>query len=102
MAPELEAGPSAIDLYRIDDLLCTHREEQMSAPTTKPNKAESRARRSSTLKRTLSTGIAANPEILLVLAIASRAYEIEANQPARNIGVATDIVAVPANSQCPV
>jgi hypothetical protein len=41
-----------------------------------------------------------NPEILLVLEIAARARDAESKEPPRNIGTATDIVAIPTNSQC--
>jgi hypothetical protein len=41
-----------------------------------------------------------NPDIRLILEIAVRAREIESKEPPRNIGVATDIVAIPTNSQC--
>jgi len=50
----------------------------------------------------LQKQIAENPEIRAVLEIAIRAREIEATQPARVIGIATDIAATPSNSQCPV
>jgi hypothetical protein len=40
-----------------------------------------------------------NPEIRLVLEIAERAREVESKEPPRNIGIATEIVAIPTNSQ---
>ncbi len=43
-----------------------------------------------------------NPDVRMVLEIAMRVREMEATQPARAIGIATDIVATPSNSQCPV
>lgn len=42
----------------------------------------------------------ANPDVRLVLAIAARARDAESKEPPRNIGFATDIVAIPTNSQC--
>jgi hypothetical protein len=50
----------------------------------------------------LQEQIAKNPDIRVVLEIAMRARETEASQPARVIGIATDVVALPSNSQCPV
>jgi hypothetical protein len=50
----------------------------------------------------LQKQIAENPEIRTVLEIAMRARETDATQPARVIGIATDVVANPSNSQCPV
>jgi hypothetical protein len=50
----------------------------------------------------LQEQIANNPDIRAVLEIAMRARETEATQPARAIGIATDIAATPSNSQCPV
>lgn len=41
-------------------------------------------------------------DIRLVLEIAARAHAIEFREPPRYLGIATDIVAVPTNSQCPV
>jgi hypothetical protein len=48
----------------------------------------------------IEDGLAANPDVRLVLEIALRAREVESKEPPRNIGVATDIVATPTNSQC--
>lgn len=50
----------------------------------------------------LQKQIVENPEIRMVLEIAMRARDIEATQPARVIGIATDVAATPTNSQCPV
>ena len=50
----------------------------------------------------LQKQIVENPEIRTVLEIAMRARELEVTQPARVIGIATDVVAIPSNSQCPV
>jgi hypothetical protein len=41
-----------------------------------------------------------DPDIRLVLEIAERARAAELQDPARNIGVTTDIVTIPTNSQC--
>jgi hypothetical protein len=43
-----------------------------------------------------------NPDVRTVLEIAARARDIEAREPAKTIGIATDIIAIPTNSQCPV
>jgi hypothetical protein len=43
-----------------------------------------------------------NPEVRLVLEIAMRARDAESKEPPLDIGMATDIVATPTNSQCPV
>ena len=43
-----------------------------------------------------------NPDVRLVLEIAMRAHAVEFTEPPRNLGMATDIVALPTNSQCPV
>jgi len=50
----------------------------------------------------IENAISANPDVGLVLEIATRAREAESKEPPRQIGVATDTAAVPANSQCPV
>ena len=44
----------------------------------------------------------ANPDIRLVLNIAARAHETEARELPREIGVATEVVAIPSNPQCAV
>lgn len=63
-----------------------------SVPTTVPV----------TNAKKLQKQITENPEIRAVLEIALRAREMETTQPARIIGIATDIAATPSNSQCPV
>ena len=50
----------------------------------------------------LQQQIVKSPDIRAVLEIAMRARELEAARPALVIGIATDIVASPSNSQCPV
>jgi hypothetical protein len=42
-----------------------------------------------------------NPEIRLVLDIAARARQVEEQEAPRNIGVATDVTAVPTNLPYP-
>lgn len=42
----------------------------------------------------------ANPDVRLVLEISARARDAESKEPPRSIGFATDIVAIPTNSQC--
>lgn len=46
--------------------------------------------------------VEASAEMRLVLEIAARARAAESNEPPRHIGIATDIVATPTNSQYPV
>jgi hypothetical protein len=43
-----------------------------------------------------------NPDVRLVLEIAARARETEAKEPPREIGAATEVVAIPTNPQCAV
>jgi hypothetical protein len=43
-----------------------------------------------------------NRDVRLILEIATRAREIESKEPPRHVGIATEIVAIPTNSQCPV
>jgi hypothetical protein len=43
-----------------------------------------------------------NPEVRLVLEIAARARDVESRDPPRYIGIATDVIAIPTNSQYPV
>jgi hypothetical protein len=43
-----------------------------------------------------------NPDVRTVLEIAARARDIESREPAKTIGIATDIIAIPTNSQYPV
>lgn len=43
-----------------------------------------------------------NPDVRLVLDLATRARETEARELPREIGVATEVVAIPTNSQCAV
>jgi len=68
------------------------RKSKQSVPATAPM----------TSAEKLQKQIAENPEIRMVLEIAMRARETEQTQPARVIGIATDIAATPSNSQCPV
>lgn len=41
-----------------------------------------------------------NPEFRLVLDMAARARDVESKEPARDIGMATDVVSIPVNSAC--
>lgn len=43
-----------------------------------------------------------NPEVCLVLEIAMRARVAVSSEPPRHIGVATEVITIPTNSQCPV
>lgn len=50
----------------------------------------------------IKTALDNNPEIRLVLEIAARARDAESKEQPRNIGMATEVAAVPTNSQYPV
>jgi hypothetical protein len=52
--------------------------------------------------KTIQKAIEDNPEIRVVLAIAERAREAEARELPREIGTATEVVAIPNNPQCAV
>ena len=43
-----------------------------------------------------------NPDVRLVLEIATRARETEAKEPPRELGASTEVVAIPTNPQCAV
>lgn len=43
-----------------------------------------------------------NPDVRLVLDIAARARDTEARELPREIGAATEVVAIPVNPQCAV
>ncbi len=49
--------------------------------------------------RTIRNVLAKNPEMLLVLEIATRAREVESREPPRELGLSTDIAVVQPNSQ---
>jgi hypothetical protein len=53
-------------------------------------------------KQTIQDAIDANPEIRLILEIATRARETEARELPREIGSSTEVVAIPINSQAAV
>jgi hypothetical protein len=53
-------------------------------------------------EKIVQEAIKTNPEIRLVLEIAMRAREAECKEAPLNIGLATEIVAVPTNLPCPV
>jgi len=40
-----------------------------------------------------------NPDVRIVLEIAERARDVESREPAKTIGMATDVIAIPTNSQ---
>ncbi len=48
----------------------------------------------------IKSAIEQNPDIRIVLEIAARARESESKEIPVNIGIANDIAAIPANSQC--
>jgi hypothetical protein len=48
----------------------------------------------------IENALAKNPEIRMVLELASRARQIESKEPPRNIGMATETVAIPSRPQC--
>ena len=51
-------------------------------------------------EQVIKNALEENPDIRLVLEIAARARDAESKEPPQNIGIATDIVAIPTNSQC--
>ncbi len=53
-----------------------------------------------TAEKVVKNALHENPDMRLVLEVAARARETESKEPPRNIGIATDIVAIPTNSQC--
>lgn len=53
-------------------------------------------------KQTIEKAINENPEIQVVLAIAARARETEARELPRELGTATEVVAIPNNPQSAV
>jgi hypothetical protein len=52
------------------------------------------------IEKVIESKLKENPEVRLVLQIAARARDLEALEPPREIGLATDIVAIPSKSQC--
>ena len=50
----------------------------------------------------IERAIMENPEVRLVLDLAMRAREIEGRELPREIGMATEVTAIPVNSQCAV
>lgn len=44
----------------------------------------------------------ANPDLRLVLEIATRAREVESKEPPQDLRASTEVVAIPSNSQCGV
>jgi hypothetical protein len=52
------------------------------------------------VEQTIEKALHENPDIRVVLEIAARAREIEARELPRELGTATDVVAIPNNSQC--
>jgi hypothetical protein len=51
------------------------------------------------IEKVIKSNLKENPEVRLVLEIAARARDLEALEPPREIGFATDIVAIPTKSQ---
>jgi hypothetical protein len=52
--------------------------------------------------QTVKNALDANPEMRLVLEIAARSRELQELEPPIDIGIATDTVTIPVNSQHPV
>jgi hypothetical protein len=50
----------------------------------------------------INRGLIEHPDLQLVREISIRAMLMDSKEPPRVIGVATDVVIVPTNSQCPV
>jgi hypothetical protein len=40
-----------------------------------------------------------NPDVRIVLEIAERARNVESKEPAKTVGMATDVIAIPTNSK---
>lgn len=74
----------------------------MSSRKIQTPKSKPREKASMNVETIIQKGLAENPQIQLVLDIAQRARELEFREPPRNIGMATDVVATPTNSQYPV
>jgi hypothetical protein len=72
--------------------------------TRKPKalKTQARNRASMNAQTVVRNWMDENPDIRLVLEIAARANAIEFREPPRDLGMATDVIAVPINSQYPV
>jgi hypothetical protein len=67
---------------------------------TKPKASKAQARiRASMDAETIVRNLT---DVRLVLEIATRAHAIESREPPRNLGMATDVVVNPTNSQYPV
>jgi hypothetical protein len=66
-----------------------------------PSKAR-RKMQNSPVERLMDRALANHPDVALVREISLRARDLEAIEPPRSIGIATDIVAMPTNSQYPV
>lgn len=52
--------------------------------------------------QTIKRAFDENPDVRMVLEIATRAYDTETRELPREIGTTTDIVAIPTNPQCAV
>jgi hypothetical protein len=74
----------------------------MTVRKPKASKAQARNSASRGIATALRERINENPDVRLVREIAMRAQEMEAREPPRYIGIATDIAATHANSQYPV
>jgi hypothetical protein len=68
----------------------------------KASKAQARNRASMDAETVVRNLIDESPDVRLVLEIATRAHAIESREPPRNLGMATDVVVNPTNSQYPV
>ena len=50
----------------------------------------------------INNALSENPDVLMVLEIAARAREMEAKEVPQEIGVSSQVVAIPTNSQSAV
>lgn len=50
----------------------------------------------------IKNALEANPEVRLVLEIASRARDAESREAPRELGASTDVTAIPSHPQCGV
>lgn len=51
------------------------------------------------VEQTIKKALSENPEIRLILDIATRARDVQAQEPPREIGSSAEVIAVPLNTQ---
>jgi hypothetical protein len=74
----------------------------MTLRKSKAPRAQARKRASMGAQTVVRSWMDESPDVRLVLEIAARAHAIEFREPPRDLGVVTDVVAIPTNSQHPV